>query len=263
MVGTAVGAVGMLVCSAAAQSKLTVTVVDQAGAPVADLKAPSFSVSDKTQRTISDAVYKQDPCDIVLMIEASAFTKSQKSDIERIAILLIDQVGPNDHMALVGFADTSELLQEFTSSKKSLVAAVSGLRFENNVSVFDAAYGALDSGFQNALGRKILVIITGGQEGVSSNKKQNLVELAERRQVSVFAISLQGRGGVLQDLTQETAGAMFSSRDLKPMDQVVKSISASFHGRYELTVEGLELVGNPRVEVKGAKDRWQITHRKE
>jgi hypothetical protein len=256
--------VGLLATSAVAQQKLAVTVVDQLGAPVAGIKAESFSVStDKGPRTVTDAVYREEPCTVILMAEASAFTKTQKSDIERLAILLISQLAPNEHMALYGYADGAELLQEFTTSKQALVSAVAGFRFENSVGMFDAVYPTLDAGFRGIPGCKILMLISGPHEGVNATKKQELVDLAERREVSVFAISLAGRSGLLPDVTLETGGALLSGRELKPFDQSTKNLFAAFRAHYELTVEGLELTGRVRVEVKGAKDKWQVTHRKE
>jgi VWFA-related protein len=253
--------VGLAVCSMAAQSKLMVTVVDSSGAPVADLKADNFAVTDsKSSHPVSAAIYKQSPVDVVLLIEASAFTNSQKGDIERIAILLVDQLGAKDHMAIIGFSESPEVMQGFTSNKQDLVHSVPGLRFGNNVSMFDSAYQVLDTAFVEVTARKVLLIISSGSEGVNRSKALELVEVAERRQVSIFAISLSGRGNFLDELTKETAGALLSGRSV---NQAAKNLFTAFHGQYELTVEGAELQAPIKVEVKGTKEKTQVSHRKE
>ena len=251
---------GGWVCPAVGQTKLLVTVVDSSGVPVADLKADSFAVTDKSGHVVSAAAYKQSPVDVVLLIETSAFTNSQKNDIERIAILLVDQLGPKEHMAIIGYSESPEVMQEFTSNKQDLVQSVPGLRFGNNVSMFDSAYQVLDTAFQNSTARKVLLIISSGSEGVNHTKKNELVDLAERRQVSVFAISLSGRGNFLDELTKETAGALLSGRSV---NQAAKNLFIAFRGQYELTVEGAELQAPIKVEVKGAKEKTQVSHRKE
>src|ERR1022692_1786194 len=105
--------VGSAICPAVGQSnRLAVTVVDSSGVPMPDLKADNFTVADRSAHTVSAAVYKQSAVDVVLLIESSAFTNSQKGDIERIAILLVDQLGPKDHMAIFGYSDAPEVMQE-------------------------------------------------------------------------------------------------------------------------------------------------------
>jgi len=253
--------VGFLAGPVAGQSKLSVTVVGGSGAPVADLKADNFTVSDsKSSHSVSAAVYKESPVDLVLLIEASAFTASQKNDIQRIAILMVDQLGPTDRMAIYGFAEAPEVMQEFTSNKTLLVRSVPGLQFGNNVSMADSAYQVLDKVFRESVTRKVLLIISSGQDGTNRTVKDELVEVAEKRQVSVFAISLSGRGTFLDELTKETAGALVSGRAI---NQAAKNLFTTFRGQYLLTVEGGELQAPIRVEVKGTKEKTQVSHRKE
>ncbi len=246
-------------------NKLLVTVADQYGAPLPDLKADSFTLMEKMERNITSATYKKDIPNVVLMIEGSAYTASIRNDIERMAIVLISEMGSKEQMALISFADSAELMQEFTSSKQALVGAVKGMRYGNTVSLADAAYTALDTGFQYAAGRKVLMIISGGQEGVNSVKRQELVEMAERRQVSISGISLAGRGGgggFLEELTRQTGGVFLYGKELKPIDQAARNLYNTFRGHYELTVGGMELTGPLKVDVKG-KEKLQVTYRRE
>ncbi len=254
--------VGLLVSCCAAQSKLTVTVADSSFAPVTDLGAASFSVADKTTHPVSAAVYKPGPADVMVMVETSAFTNSQRSDIERMAILLFDQMSGKDRMALVGFADTVETMQEFTSNKQALVTAVKGLRFTSTVNLADSINQTLERGFGNPTARKVLVVVSSGQEGVGRGQKNELVEVAAKQQVAVYALSLSGKATLLEELTKETAGFILSGRDLRSFDQVAKNLFAAFHGGYELTVEGAELAGRVSVDVKG-KDRVRVSYRRE
>ena len=120
-------------------SKLLVTVTDQYGAPIADLKTGSFTLMEKMERPVTSATYNnKDVPDVVLLVEGSAFTKSIRNDIERMAILVISEMGPQERMSLIRFSDSAELMQDFTSSKQALVSAVKGMGYENAVSLADA-----------------------------------------------------------------------------------------------------------------------------
>jgi VWFA-related protein len=198
-------------------------------------------------------------------VEASAFTKSIRSDIERMAIFVISEMGPQERMAVFRFSDSAELMQDFTTNKQNLAGAAKGMNYENAVSLADATYSVLDTGFQYARGRKVLLVISGGQEGVNSARHQQLVEMAERRQVSIFGISLAGRGGgseFLEELTRETGGLFLYGKELKPPDQAAKNLYNTFRGHYELTIGGSVLSGPLKVDVKG-KEKIQVTYRKE
>jgi VWFA-related protein len=246
-------------------SKVFVTAADQFGAPLPDLKVGSFTLMAQIEHPVTSATYKKDVPDVVLMLEGSAFTKSLRSDIERAAILVISEMGLQERMAVYRFADTAELMQDFTTNKQTLVNAVKGMPYENAVSVADAAYSVLDTAFQYATGRKVLLIVTGGEQGINSAKRQDLVDMAERRQVSIFAVSLAGRGGgggLLDDLAHETAGVFLYGKELKPLDQAAKNLYNTFRGHYELTVGGSVLAGPLKVDVKG-KEKLQVTYRRE
>jgi VWFA-related protein len=246
-------------------TKLFVTAADPMGAPLPDLKTGSFTLMAQTEHPVTSATYKQDVPDVVLLVEASAFTKSTRSDIERMAIFVISEMGPRERMAIYRYADTAELMQDFTTDKQALAGAAKGMNFENAVSLADSMYSVLDTGFQYARGRKVLLVISGGQEGVNSAHRQQLVEMAERRQISIFGISLAGRGGggeFLEELTRETAGIFLYGKELKPPDQAAKNLYNTFRGHYELTVGGSVLSGPLKVDVKG-KEKMQVTYRRE
>ena len=246
-------------------TKLFVTAADQYGAPLPELKTGSFTLMEQTEHPVTSATYQKDVPDVVLLMEASAFTKSIRSDIERLAIFVISEMGAQERMAIYRFADTAELMQDFTSNKNALGGAAKGMSYESAVSLADATYSVLDTGFQYARGRKVLLVISGGQEGVNSARRQQLVEMAERRQISIFGISLAGRGGgggFLEELSRETAGVFLYGKELKPPDQAARNLYNTFRGHYELTVGGSVLSGPLKVDVKG-KEKMQVTYRRE
>lgn|GEM_PF-6510933 len=245
--------------------KLSVTVADAAGAPITNLNASSFAVIADADRPVTSAVYKKDSPDIVLLIEGSAFTKSMRSEIERMAIFLIAEMGPQERMAVYRYAERTELLQEFTSDKQALVGAVKGNVYENAVSIADATYATLDTAFQSARARRVLVVLSGGAEGVNNAKSVELVEAAERRHVSIFGISLAGRGaggGFLDDLTRETCGIFLSGRQLNPPEVAARNLFHTIRGHYELTVSAVSVAGPLKVEIK-TKDKVLVGFRRE
>lgn len=248
----------------AGNSKLLVTVTDERGVPVTNLKADSFSVDDRVERNVLSAEYTPDAVDMAVLLDTSAFTESSKHDIERIGVLLVDAMGKGEKMSVLSFAGTAELLQDLTSNKQSLVGAVSGANYGNAVKLIDSMYAALDTAFQNSSGRKVLLVVSSGNEGINAVKKSEIIDLAETRHATILAVSLSGRPAVLEDVTHDTGGILLNGRELKPLEQAAKNLFACVRGHYELTLDGGELTDKLRVEVKtSGKEKLQVSYRRE
>ena len=259
----------LLVClcapAAVAQSKLWVTVVDAMGAPIADLKAEDFSVLvDKSPRTVQKAAYIKDMVDVVVLMDTSAYAGMGRGEqIQRMAGFLIQQLSEREQMAVVAYASNADLLQDFTSSKPLLMRSTSGLKFGNDASVLDAVFASVDAGFQNAPGRRVLVVISTGAEGFNKVKRTEIVDLAETRKVSIFGISLNGNKDPLEKLAEETGGAYFSGKEMRQPDALAKNLFAAFRGHYEIEIAGNGEERRMKVEVKNAKEKLQVTQRRE
>jgi len=254
----------MLALPAAGQSRLLVTVVDTMGAPLTDLPAGSFQVLvDKSPRQVVKAEYQKDLLNVALLIETSAYAGMGRAEqIGRFAGFLIQQLGDKEQMSVISYASSADILQEFTSSKSLLMRSLGGIKNGNDASIMDAIYATVDGGFQGAVGRNVVVVISTGAEGFNKVKRPEIVELAERRKVSIFGVSLSGNKDPLERLAEETGGAYYGGRDLRQPDSLAKNLMNSLRGYYVLTVNG-SLDGSINVEVVPAKEKLQVTQRRE
>ncbi len=249
----------------AAEPRVMVTVVDAAGGPITDLKPDHFVVTvDKNPRQVTRAEYRQDLVDVVLMIDTSAYTSAGRRDIERIAGLFISQLSEKEQMAIVSYATSADLVQDFTSSKTLLQRAVTHLRYGNDASILDSLYATMDGAFQSAAGRRVLLLLSSGANGPNRVTRKDALDLAQRNGVSIFALSLSGYGGnPLENLAEETAGCFLRGKELRFMDRVAKNLFDALRGHYELTVSGT-LDGKLKVEVRqreGLKEKLQVCYR--
>jgi VWFA-related protein len=253
----------LLLCAtvAGAQTRLAVTVVDKFGAPIPDLKAEDFTVQDnRGPRAVLSAAWKEQPVDVVLLVDTSAYAGQGRREIERATLMFIQQLGEKEQMAVVSFATSADLMQDLTGSRQLLGRSLAGFRYGNDSLPLDGAWAALDSAFEHAVARRILVIVATGAEGAGKVKRSEVIDLAIRRNVSIFAVSVSGGTDSLDDLARETAGAYIGGREVRQIDTVAKNLFAAMRGRYELSVEGEGFAGKLRVEAR-AKEKVQVTHR--
>lgn len=248
-----------------AQSKLVVTVVDAMGAPITDLKADDFLVMvDKSPRAVLKATYVKDMVDVVVMVDTSAYAGMGRGEqIQRMAAFLIQQLNDREQMAVVAYASNADLLQDFTNSKQLLARCLGGQKFGNDAAVLDSVFATVDAGFQSAPGRRVLVVISTGADGFNKVKRPEIVDLAETRKVSVFGIALNGNKDPLEKLAEETAGAFFGGKEMRQPDALAKNLFAAFRGHYELELPGTGDVRQLKVEVRNAKEKLQVTQRRE
>ena len=73
------------------------------------------------------------------------------------------------------------MLQDFTSSSKALIDGIMSAHYGNNPRALDALFAALDGGFENTTGRRVILLLSAGVEGRSGTPATEVFELARRR----------------------------------------------------------------------------------
>jgi VWFA-related protein len=240
---------------AAQEARLIVTVADQFGFPVKDLTAADFAVTvDKAARAVQSASYVPDSLvDTVLLLDTSQVGAQMRGDIEQVALLFIDRLREKEQMAIIGYATSADMVQDFTSSKSLLRRAVGGLKYGNNPALLDSIYAALDGAFEQSPGRRVLVLVGSGEDARHRVNVKEVLELAQRKAVSVSAISLVSDSDV-QKISEQTAGLYYRGRQLKQIQQVVENMTQAFRGHYEVVLSGAPLeAGKLKVEVRRAE----------
>lgn len=235
-----------------ASTKLLVTVIDQkSGVAVTDLKDSDFTVlEDRTPRRIEAAEFSGGLMDIMLLLDTSLVGGM----VQPVAKDLIDQLQPKEQMAVVAFASSADLVQDFTSSRDLLMRAVANVKFGNSPRVLDALYAAIDGGFQNSNFRRVVLLLTAGVEGPSRSSERDVLRLARRNGVSIFPIYVVGvERSMLEALARQTGGASFNLRDMSRAQKggPGKRIFDAVRSHYTLTLSGNLAMGEKiKVEVK-------------
>ncbi len=250
---------GVLAGAVWCQTQLQVTVVDRkTGEPVLGLKAPNFSVfDDRTPRTVQSAEFTQKALDVMLLFDTSLVGET----VYPLGGAFIDGLAEKEQMAIVSFASSAELIQDFTSSKELLRRAVRGVKYGNSPRVVDALYAAADGGFQNTVGRKVIVLLSAGVEGYSRTPEREVLKLCRSNQISIFPVFVVGaERSLFEKLARETGGAFFSARDLKlPPAKLSQRVYEVLRGRYILTLADSRALGDRvRVEVTGANPAIKV-----
>ncbi len=221
------------------------TVTNRNGVPVSGLKAKDFQIlEDKLPQTIdyfSELGKETDvPLTIALLIDTSASVRD-KLDFEKTtaAEFFTDILRPKKDLALIiQFDSDVNLVQDFTQDKNVLVKALNSLQAGNNTSLYDAIYLAAEDKLKKEIGRKVMVVISDGEDMKSKLGREDAIEAAQRNNVVIYGIGVQTEGtnfGVLKSFAKETGGAFFSPHaTLGEIKYAFQSIGKELQGQYSL-----------------------------
>ena len=122
----------LLAATAPAATRLLVTVTDpRTGESVMNLKAGDFTVlDDKEPRAVETAELTAEPVDIMLLLDTSLVGEA----VQPLAANLIRQLDSKEQMAVVSFASSADLVQDFTSSRVLLNDAVRQVKSREHAS---------------------------------------------------------------------------------------------------------------------------------
>lgn len=252
---------GALVAPALAAIQLVATVVeDKTGRPVTDLKAEEFTIyEDKLARRVEGVEFASKPVDVMLLVDTSLVG----GVVQPLVKQFIAKLAEKEQMAIAGYAGSADLIQDFTSSKELLGSALGKVRYGNTPRTLDALYAAMNGGFENAVYRRVVLLLTAGYEGDSRVTETEVVRLARKNGVSIYPVYATGRErGMFERLAQRTGGASFSLRDLDksgakdPAERVFEVV----RGTYTVTITGNLGIGEKvKAEVsRGGKLRVSV-----
>ncbi len=182
-----------------------------------------------------------------------------------------------DKAAFMTFDHEVNLRQDFTDKLDLLSKAVDSVKKPGSqTALYDAIWQFTDQKLRNVPGRRVIVIISDGDDTFSRADINNAIDIAQRTETTIFAISTKGgflgsvpgvEGGTIKDagdkfLTQmcnETGGEAFFTGDMLALEKAFKKISEELRSQYIITYRPAkqELDGRSRkIEVRFAGKDW-------
>ena len=177
-----------------------VTVRDGRGAMVHDLEAKDFQVTDQgIGQKISHFDLGGDPISLVILVETSSRIEPLMPEIRKTGILLTQTVmGQTGEAAVVGFNDSVDKLEDFTSNADQIESTIANLRTGSSGSkLFDAmAVGVemLSSRPQATAEkpgrRRVMLILSEATDEGSEKKLGEVLREAQLANVTIYGVGL-------------------------------------------------------------------------
>lgn len=211
---------------------LPVRVTDSNGNIVSGLTLQDFSVfEDGRPQKITLFQQEDAPVTVGLVVDHSRSMGPKLAGVIAAVSAFAHSSNPQDEMFVVDFNDDVWLQilggKPFTHSADDLEKEINAVSARGRTALYDAVAEGLNHLRFGHCEKKALIIVSDGGDNASHQKFSQILDLAQRSQVLIYSIVLQGDGqeenpGALRHLSKSTGGISY----LPSPSQSISSISA-------------------------------------
>jgi VWFA-related protein len=224
------------------------TVTDKKGRFVTDLGKNDFDIiENKKPQAIQQFTAESDlPLRLAVLVDTSNSIRDQFRFEQQAAIRFIQSVlrPREDRIMLVSFDSTAELVSDLTDDMKKLEAGIQSMRPGGGTSLYDAIYFAakekLMADQPRDKFRRAMIVISDGQDTESRMTRDQALEMAQKADVVIYAISTNIKRDdldgdkVLRYLADETGGQAFFPFKVEDLDQSFENIANELRHQYNI-----------------------------
>lgn len=230
---------------------LPISVLDRDGLPVDGLERQHFRIfEDDVEQQISLFRREDAPISVGLVIDASGSMSTKRREVSSAALDFVRESNPDDETFVVTFNDEAFLEQNFTRSIGNLTDALENVYTRGETAMNDAIYLALEHvEAEGALDKKALLVITDGEDHVSSYNEDEVMERIRQSDVTIYAIGLladeEGCGlfrrcpadkarDALEKITEAAGGRAFFPESLEEVEAICRQIAHDLRNQYTI-----------------------------
>jgi VWFA-related protein len=245
------GQPGLVFKSGVDMINLNVCVMDGRNRYITDLAEADFKVlEDGVQQQVALFTRRRLDLSLVVMIDTSASMQQKLPTVREAALRLVNAMGPADTAEILQFNDRTSVLQGFTTDRAALERAIGGTEASGATALYTALYVALkDLAKEKKTGelrRYAIALLSDGQDTASRVTDEQVLELARRSEVVIYAIrprsgeispdarTLGEADYFLSVLGRDTGGRAFFPHSLGELNGVYDSIAEELRSEYSL-----------------------------
>jgi Mg-chelatase subunit ChlD len=183
---------------------------DRSGIYITDLRKEEFTITeDDMAQEIAFFGKVAAPFHVVLLLDTSSSTRDKLKEIQRAANTFVEQLQPLDRVKVISFDDKVNDLNDFTSNRDLLRAAINKTKSGEGTKVYDAVELAMNT-IRRINGRKAIVLFSDGMDWHSDRATfEGTVRSLDEEGVVVYPIRYETRA-TTEALAREQAGASSS-----------------------------------------------------
>lgn len=253
---------------------------DRHGKFVRNLNQSDFSFLDDHKPVQSIVNFRREtdlPIQMGLLIDVSGSVQTRFTFEKEAATGFLQHIiRPSyDKAFVVGFNKQSHMAQDFTDNVSALAAGVQHLHDGGGTAIYDAIYKACKEKLLSEPSdhpvRKAIVILSDGEDNQSEHSRAQAIEMAQRAEVLIYAISTDDSGlilrgdKVLEDLASATGGRAFFPFKMKDITHSFAAIEDELRSQYSVSYKPSNFDADGRyrsIEITSLKKDLQVRARR-
>jgi len=170
--------------------KIPISVFDQNGAPVPDLHAGDFRVSeDGVPQEIRSFGIDRNPVSVVLVLDASATVEQEIKKLKQAARDFVSALSKEDRFSLISFSDSAVLVLDWTEDERRVQKALRNLESGIRTALYDAMFMAGEDQLRGIEGRKAIILLTDALNNQSRATFGQAAQAIVQSQASLYVVS--------------------------------------------------------------------------
>jgi VWFA-related protein len=252
---------------------LIFTATDKKGRFKKNLKPSELAVYDDGKPPAAVRSFRSEtdlPLRVGLVLDVSGSITDRFTFEQEAAIRFFHQIvrPRTDQAFVVAFDSVPRLTQDFTDDLDRLAEGVKKLTPGGGSAVYDAIHLAATRKLMNFRAerpiRRIIILISDGEDNQSRVTRQEVIEAARRAEVTIYAIStntsnMVSRGDrLMEKLAEESGGRVFFPNKIEDVVRAFKSIEDELRSQYALSYKPADFEANGqyrRIEIQPRSDR--------
>jgi VWFA-related protein len=222
---------------------LNVSAFDETGQLLNGLPKSAFTVLENgVQQDISVFLQEDVPVSLGLIVDTSGSMERKWRRVVSSTLAMIEASNPQDEVFAIFFNEAAALAQGFTSDIGLLERSLRSIHPQGGTAMRDAVLLGIDHLRTHAkLDKRVLVVITDGEDNSSFSTQLRLVEEARRSNVIVYSIGLLGeeiqRSAAaarqsLEELTVATGGRSWFPGGVSEIAAITPEIAHEIRNQY-------------------------------
>jgi Ca-activated chloride channel homolog len=225
---------------------LHTSVIDDRGRFADGLKQDNFRVlEDKVEQKLSVFRREDIPVSMGLVIDNSGSMRDKRPRVNQAALTLVEASNPQDEAFVVNFNDDFylDLDKDFTNSVPELKEALERIDSRGSTALYDAIIGSLDHVKKGNKDKKVLLIVTDGEDNTSHNSLEKTVREIQKTDTVIYAIGLLSEESkksakrakrALEEIAKASGGLSYFPENVEDVRNICQQVAHDIRNQYTL-----------------------------
>jgi Ca-activated chloride channel homolog len=225
---------------------LHTSVFDDRGKFVDGLTQDNFRVyEDKVEQKLSIFKREDIPVSMGLVIDNSGSMRDKRPRVNEAALTLVQSSNPQDEAFVVNFNDDFylDLDKDFTNSIPELKEALERIDARGSTALYDAIIGSLDHLKKGSKEKKVLLIVTDGEDNTSRNTLEKTIREIQKTDTVVYTIGLLSEESkksakaarrALTSIAQASGGVAYFPENVEDVHSICEQVAHDIRHQYTL-----------------------------